>query len=191
MTCICAIEHKGSVYIGGDSAYSDDNMISTTAFNEKVFIIENMIIGVCGSLRTMQVIKHGLKLPLKKDPAQTDMSYLVIDFVDSLRKLLKDKASLATDDNCESLPDTGFLLGDGKKIFEVDTDMQVVRPVDGYAAMGSGAQVALGSLYTTKHNQDLTPEEKITIALESASHHTCHVRPKFHILRLSNKRKII
>jgi ATP-dependent protease HslVU (ClpYQ) peptidase subunit len=189
MTCIAALEHKGSVYIGGDSAYSDDNMIASTAINEKVFILDNVIIGVCGSMRTMQVMHYGLKVPVRKEE-QTDMSYLTIDFVDSLRKLLKDKATISSDENCDSLPDTGFLLGYNKKLFEVDTDMQVVRPIDGYAAMGSGAQVALGSFFTTKNNVDMTPEEKITLALEAATHHTCHVRPKFHILRLTNKRRI-
>jgi ATP-dependent protease HslVU (ClpYQ) peptidase subunit len=189
MTCIVAIEHKGSVYIGGDSAYSGDNMISSTAANEKIFILDNVIIGVCGSMRTMQVIHHGLKIPVRKEE-QTDMTYLTIDFVDALRKLLKDKATISSDDNCDSLPDTGFLLGYNKKLFEVDTDMQIVRPIDSYAAMGSGGEVALGSLFTTKNNTDMSPEERITIALEAAAHHTCHVRPKFHILRLANKRKI-
>jgi len=188
MTCIAAIEHKGSVYIGGDSAYSGENLVASTSFNEKVFIVDNMIIGVCGSIRTTQVMHYGLKLPSKKDE-QTDMSYLTMDFVDSLRALLKDKATISTDENCDSLSDTGFLLGYNKKLFEVDTDMQIVRPIDGYAAMGSGGELALGSMFTTK-NLDMTPEERITIALEAATHHTCHVRPKFHILRLTNKRKV-
>lgn len=189
MTCIVGYEHKGSIYIGGDSAISNDNLISTLSTSEKVFILEDMIFGFCGSMRVAQVIKYCLNLPLRKEDCKNDMVYLVKDVIDAVRKILKDKATMSVDDHVETVPDSSFLLGYNKKLYVVDTDMQVSRCDDGYAAVGSGDGLALGALFATKH-LDMPPEDRLKLSLEAATHHSIHVRPKFHIMKLPNKRKI-
>lgn len=189
MTCIVGIENKGVVYIGADSAISDDNAIMTFSGAEKVFLLNNtFLIGACGSVRMTQILKYALKVPAKKSLDVDDMSYLVIDFIDAVRKILKDKASLDKSEIVESLPDSSFLLGYNKKLYVVDEDLQVSRCDDGYASVGSGDAVALGSLYTSK-GSELSPEDRINTALHAAAHHTIHVRPKFHILTLSSQIK--
>jgi ATP-dependent protease HslVU (ClpYQ) peptidase subunit len=189
MTCIVGLENKGTIYIGSDSAISDENAIGSLATNEKSFILnDEFILGCCGSIRTTQVLHYGFKPPIKKNDSN-DMGYLVIDFVDSLREILKDKATIYSENSTETLIETGLLLGFNACLYTIDTDMQVSRCDDGYAAMGSGDMLALGALYATKH-LGLKPEERIKTALEAATHHSCHVRPKFHILKLPRKSKI-
>jgi hypothetical protein len=61
-----------------------------------------------------------------------------------------------------------------------DVDFQVAEASDGYAAVGRGAQVALGALYATTRLRD--PRRRILVALEAAEHFSSHVRRPFVIV---------
>jgi len=188
MTCIIGLECDGEVYVGTDSALSDTWTISSLAAREKVFVKHDMIFGVCGSMRLAQLLHHALEVPEHEEEKDV-MSYLVVDFVDSLREMLKDKGTLYTSDDegkVEYLPNSAFILGYGGKVYVVDEDMQVSRSVGGFMCEGSGKEVATGAMQVLKDRHDLTPEDKIRKALEASALHTCYVQGPFHVMKLSD-----
>lgn len=67
-----------------------------------------------------------------------------------------------------------FLVGYKGNLYCIYGDFQVGLNADRYAACGCGDDLALGSLFTTK-DLNMTPKEKLTAALEAASHHSAGV----------------
>lgn len=185
MTCICGIEHKGSVYIGADSAVSASNTITTCKPTEKLFSISNnkIAIGVCSSIRLMQVIHYGFEHEYKFNPQEhNDSQYLTINFIDELRSYLSEKDVLS-DGN---LPDdSDLLIAFNHKLWRLDANFQLFNSLNCYDAIGGGEEVALGALEILKYNETIQPEAKILRALEAASLHVQTVRPPYHIMKLS------
>lgn len=185
MTCIIGYEYDGDVYIGSDSAVSDSWTISSLAAKEKVFINGGIIWGCCGSPRVSQLLHYALEVP-EVDEDQSDMAYLVINLIDAIRNLLKEKGSLydSSDNHIQQLPWSALVIGYNGKIYVIDSDFQVSRSNDGFSCEGSGKEVAIGAMQILKNDNQLTAEDKIKKALEASAHHTCFVRGPFHVLRL-------
>ena len=190
MTCIVGIEHAGVVWIGGDSA-AVCGMGINTRYDEKVFINDTLLIGFTDSFRMGQLLRYGFDVP-EHSPKKDDWEYLIIDVMDVIRDLFKDRGWLGKDEDRESGGD--WLMGYKGKLYTVFSDFQVGRSRDGYAACGCGEDIALGSLHTTANiinsqgqvDQSLirSPQERITMALGASSHHSAGVRPPFTILSL-------
>ena len=184
MTCIVGLEQDGVVYIGGDSAGVEPWSLSICGrADEKVFINETgeFIMGFCGSFRIGQLLRYALEVPdqpSKKD----DMAYMVTDFIDAVRNMQKEKGSLKKENELEE-HEASFLVGYNGKLYVIEEDFQVGRPIENYASVGCGAQIALGAMYATR-NSNMTPEERITLALQAATEYSAGVRPPFHILKL-------
>ena len=183
MTCIVGIEHQNKVYIGGDSAISDEYCVDSCYDNEKVFTIPPYIFGICGSMRVTQIIHYAFNALGDENNDNADIAFLVTKFTSKLRKLLQSNGISLTSDNGDILPDTSFLLGFKNKLYTVDNDFQIVRNDCGYASVGTGSEVAIGALYATK-DLNLDPYKRLQIALEASSTHTLHVRSKFHYLSI-------
>lgn len=191
MTCIVAIEHHGDIYVGGDSAAIDDAATEIRSrADEKVFIKscfefhdQRMIIGFAGSFRVGQLLRYSLEIPEHKKQ-YSDMEYLVVDFIDSIRSMQKDKGSLIKVDELEE-HDSELIVGYKGKIYIVESDFQVGRLIENYAACGTGAQTALGALYATK-NIKISPEERVKLALSASVEYTPGVREPFTIMKLKS-----
>lgn len=189
MTCIIGMEQDDAIYIGSDSALSDSWTISSLSAQEKIFENHDMIFGVCGSMRVAQLMKHGLILPEHNTENQTDMQYLVIEFIDELRNFLKKKGTLySSDDKIQYLPESALIVGYKNRLYVVDEDFQVSRTVGGFCCEGSGREVATGAMQILKDRNDMTPEEKITKALEASAIHTCFVQGPFHIIKYEHEK---
>ena len=100
--------------------------------------------------------------------------------MDAVRECLRDGGFIKTSDGVEE--GGQFLLGYRGRLFEVDSDFQVGESVDGTAAVGCGAEVALGSLYTSR---GMAPEDRILNALLAAEFYAPGVRGPFKIERLA------
>lgn len=188
MTCIVALEHEGAVYIGGDSAGVESMSLAIcTRADEKVFLTENgeFIMGFCGSFRIGQLLRYAL-VPPEQSAKKDDMGYMVTDFIDAVRLVQKDKGSMKKENELEE-QDAGFIVGYRGKLYVVESDFQVGRPTEDYAAVGCGAQIALGALYATKKSR-LKPEERITLALQAATEYSAGVRAPYVVLRLDAER---
>jgi len=184
MTCIVGLEHEGSVYIAGDSAGVDSNDLSIVSrADEKVFLTDasDFVMGFCGSFRVGQLLRYALTTP-EQSAKKDDMAYMVTDFIDAVRTMQKDKGSLKKENELEE-HDGGFLVGYKGKLYIIESDFQVGRPHGNYAAMGCGAQIALGALYATR-NSKMKPEERVMLAMSAAAEYSAGVRAPFNIVKL-------
>lgn len=181
MTCIVGLEHDGKVYLGGDSIAIEDYSAFLVS-DSKVFTIgDQMIMGFCSSYRIGQLLHYGLKLP-PHEKGKSDMEYLVIDFVDAMRNLCRDKGVLKKENELEEV-DGKFLVGYKGSLYWIDEDFQVGRGRENYVAVGAGQDIALGSLFSTE-KLIADPRERINIALSASAKWSAAVRPPFTIVVL-------
>ena len=175
MTCIVSILEKGKIYMGGDSAGIAGLSISIRD-DPKVFTNGPFIIGFTSSFRMGQILRFKFHPP-KQTIHQSDYEYMVTDFIDSVRECFSKNGF---GDRDATMGGT-FLVGYKGKLYTIEKDHQVGIPNTPYDAVGCGADLALGSLYTTQGSK-LSPEERITLALKAASAFNAGVAPPFLIM---------
>jgi ATP-dependent protease HslVU (ClpYQ) peptidase subunit len=180
MTCIAGLVQGGRVYIAGDSAGSNDAHQLTLRRDKKVFRREdlNMILGCCGSYRMTQLLHHVFAPPLPA-PEEEDEDlehYMATTFIDAVRSCFREGGFAKKKEEREK--GGCFLVGLCGRLFEIASDYQVGESLDGYAAIGSGDNIALGALFATRR-LDMSPEQRLTLALEAAQHHITSVRAPF------------
>ena len=149
MTCIVGIEHEGVVYLGADSL-SGNGYTSDSIAEAKCFRSGDYVIGVAGSWRVMDLVRY---LQLPEPPKYATHRYVTNTLVPIIRKtLLRGGIQPGPKGpHGEADPDSGpsMLLGFRGRLFRIETDYCVLRSKTGYATIGSGEPVALGSLATT------------------------------------------
>ncbi|WP_416149491.1 hypothetical protein ACM26V_00380 [Salipaludibacillus sp. HK11] len=176
MTCIVGIVGKdGRVHLGGDSAGVAGYSITVRA-DEKVFKKGEFIMGFTSSFRMGQLLRYKLDIPYHKPNVDT-YEYMVTEFVESLRKCLKE-GGFSKNDSGEESGGT-FLVGYKGDLFYVGDDFQVGRYSLSYGAVGCGQEIANGSLYS---NIDKEPIERIKESLMAAQQFSGGVREPFVIV---------
>jgi len=176
MTCIVGLVERGTVYIGGDSA-SVAGWTSRVTRLPKVFRRGPFLIGYTTSFRMGQLLQHALNVPLQKD--DDDMRFMVMTFAESVRSLLKERGVAKIEANAES--GGQFLVAYRKRLYSVQADFQVNEMADGFDAVGSGAEYALGAMAATK---GLSPTLRIKRALGVSAHFNMAVSPPFFVRAL-------
>lgn len=180
MTCIAALVERGKVYMAADSAGSDSNGVLNIRADGKMFAVsDDMLIGVCGSFRVRDLIRY--KLPaLRYDPKQCPdiAQFIVTDFVDALRQTLRDGGACVTSDGLDSFQ-SDILVAYRGKLFEVSNDFQVAEQIAPYHAIGSGCDIAQGSLFSTQ-GLKLSPKKRLERALTASEKYNTMVRSPFH-----------
>lgn len=174
MTCIVGISHQGSVTIGGDSAGVSGYSI-TVRDDTKVFRNGPYLMGFTSSFRMGQLLHHAFAPPPPTNERTLDR-FMVTAFVDSVRECLRDGGFLTTKN--EAIEGGTFLVGVRGSLFVIESDFQVGRNTDGYAAIGCGQDIALGSLHTSAA---LPPKKRVKLALQAAAHHSAGVAAPFTI----------
>lgn len=177
MTCIVGLEHEGKIYIGGDSA-GVGGLSLTIRADEKVFKNGNMLFGFTSSFRMGQLLRFKLQIPYHR-PEVNDYQYMVTDFIDAVRYCLKEGGYASVHSGEES--GGTFLVGYKGKLYEINDDYQVGMPLDGYAAVGCGEDIAKGAMYA---NIGLEPEKRILNALGASENFSAGVRSPFHVLSI-------
>jgi len=186
MTCIVGLEQDGIIYVGADSAGVDEYTLSICSrADEKVFLSDDgsYIVGFSGSFRIGQLIRYAMSPPSQKVD-QDDMSYIVTDFIDALRTMQKDKGSMKKENELEE-HSSSFILGFNGKLYVIESDFSVGRPLENYASVGCGSSIAMGAMYATQH-APYSPEDRIKCALSAAAAYNAGVRPPFHVLKLES-----
>lgn len=163
MTIVAAVEKNSKVYFGCDSIFGTDDLKDKFA-DSKFVKFPDLIIGFSGYLRAFQVVKRQLKI--RKDIKKTD-DWFHINFISSMKDVLRKNGVLVVENEQEKLPSNcNFLIGFKGKIYEMDDDFSMFRSARGFACIGSGSNVALGSLWTTR---DLaSPQARLRLALEAS-----------------------
>lgn len=177
MTCIVGLVQGGHVYIGGDSA-GVGGLDLTVRSDEKVFRNGECLFGFTTSFRMGQILRYSLSIPSRREE-QDDFKYLATTFIDAVRSALKDGGFAQKKDDAEQ--GGNFLLGYRGNLYQVYSDYQVAKSVDGFEACGCGYQIANGSLYSTKGRK---PRERILLALRAAERFSAGVRGPFKVLEL-------
>jgi ATP-dependent protease HslVU (ClpYQ) peptidase subunit len=177
MTAIVGLVQNGSVYIGGDSAGSNTWQMSIRS-DAKVFHNGPYLMGFTTSFRMGQLIRYGLTPPRPKGDLD---QFMATTFIDAIRDCLK-AGGWARKENEREEGGT-FLVGVRGRLFTVYDDYQVAQTADGYAAVGSGDDSALGALFATAHTE-LGPRKRVLLALAAAERFSAGVRAPFICLRL-------
>lgn len=178
MTCIVGLVDKRNIYIGADSA-SVAGWTRRITRLPKVFRRGPFLIGYTTSFRMGQLLQHELQVPPQKDRVD-DMEFMVTTFVESVRKLLKERGVSKVEANAES--GGQFLVGYKSRLFSVQSDFQVNEMADGFDAVGSGAEFALGALAATR---GLSPTVRVRRALEVSATFNMGVTGPFFVRSLA------
>ncbi len=171
MTCIVGMEHKGVVYLGGDSAATSgwDTRIQAAP---KVFKLGEFVMGYTTSFRMGQLLQYEFAPP--ENDCDDDMAYMVTRFVPALRECLKGGGFTKIQDSRE---DGGtFLVGYRGALYEVTDEFSVLRSQDGYEAVGCGARYALAAMWVRMRHAEqvqgkpVHPTVTLQLALETAAY---------------------
>lgn len=189
MTCIVGYVEKETVYLGGDSAGTDDNFFQHIRKDPKVFRNGPFIFGFTSSFRMGQILMSSKFKPWKQKPGQSDYDYMITDFIDAVRKAFKKCGYLQKTEQGDEQGGT-FLVGYKGKLFYVEDDFQVGEIGDVYTSVGCGSDLALGSMHTQEVLSEYVeskPEFMITIALQAASKFSAGVSAPYNFISM-NKR---
>lgn len=158
MTAIAGLIDNGKVWMGADSAAICGDQIQTIKESKIIKVNNQMLIGYSGSIRCGQLLRHKEWLPVYCEDEDL-MKYMCTVFVDHYIQLLRENhyfENKQEDDYGDCL-----LCGISGRLFQVDCEFQVVEFDKEYAAIGSGAEYALGSLCSmTGHNSTVSTEYK-------------------------------
>ena len=172
MTCIVGLVDGIDVWMGGDSAESDDKWNLNLCY-DKVFIKDGFIYGYSGYSRFCQLVEFAFQRPSLTDPLD---AYMCTTWINELRNCLREGGSLKIENNVEVMGGT-LLVGVRGRLFYIDNDLSCVEYREDFMATGCGGRVALGAMFATK---DLCPpNERILIALEAAQQFNIGVRSPF------------
>jgi ATP-dependent protease HslVU (ClpYQ) peptidase subunit len=174
VTCIVGVQHDNRILIGGDSAGVAGYSITARA-DSKVFRVDGYVMGFTTSFRMGQLLRYSFRAPVV-DTWDVDR-FMATRFVDAVRTCLRDGGWMKTDSGEER--GGTFLVGVAGHLYAVHPDFQIARALNGYYAVGCGADLALGSLHTTR--DQARPRTRVTAALEAAAHHSAGVAGPFTI----------
>lgn len=175
MTCVVAIEHKGNIWMGADSAAVDEGGHIQVRADHKVWVNSPFVFGFAGSFRLGQLLHWKLALPVQGD-AQTTEEFMCSTFIDSVRGCLEDGGYSAE-------AGSDFLVGYNRRLFCVESDFQVAEALHPHMAIGSGSPYALGAL----RGKAGTPRQRLLHALTAAEAFSAGVRAPFHIVKLTDR----
>ena len=185
MTCIVGLVHEGVTYIGADSLGSN-GYSKTVRLDKKVFKLKdtsNAVLGYTSSYRMGQLLMYATGLIDKRDEPNIDHEYLVTKFIPNVISLFEN-GGYSRNNSGEKEGGT-YLLAYKDHLYNVESDFQVGESIHKFDACGSGVYFALGSLHSTE-GANLTPQERITKALEAAETFNTGVQRPFYIMNTEN-----
>lgn len=172
MTCIVAIKDKENMYMASDKMITTESGTKDICRLKKIFKPKsNILIGTSGSVRFGQCLEF---LVDYKDIEDVDeMTYLIKYIIPSILK--------AMDDNFIDFQDTGTSIFCIKgRIFEVDSGFGIVEPDRDYTSIGSGSDIAKGSLFSTESK---VASKRIKEAIKASSCFIKSVSEEYDILK--------
>jgi len=158
MTTIVALEHNSRIYMGADKRCSNGYRYRDNVEKIKKITVgnESILIGHSGLSVDFQIVESKLKLPrisYSGDPYTTFQDIVIPEFM-----ALKD---------FERLSDRSvFLICFNGNIITLGGNLYFNNETIGFAAIGSGSEYALGSLFET---QGEPPEKRIRKAMLCAA----------------------
>lgn len=183
MTCIAGLVDKdGVVWMGADSAgVAGDRTIKRK--DSKIFKNGELLFGFTSSFRMGQLLRYSFDPPKHYDDIDID-SYIHKHLIPAIRECFSMGGYKETINGRES--GGTFLVGYRSRLFIVFDDFQVGEALNGYCSVGSGEEVALGSLFTSS-NLQISSSAKVLIALEAAAEYNTYVSGPFTVMSLESE----
>lgn len=152
MTTIAArVSANGKVKIAWDSQ-ATAGYSASYGINKVVKINDQFAVGVAGRLRFANIIhRTAVNKVHPFDLAQPDFdgyAWLLDEAVPAWMKAVKKELDNLPDEEA-SIPDGGGLIVLGGKIYDLGSDFSIM-PIDGYGAIGSGANFATAAMHLGK-----------------------------------------
>jgi ATP-dependent protease HslVU (ClpYQ) peptidase subunit len=171
VTAVLAISDGRRVYMAADSAISDGDGNLWQSQEDKIFRVGRIGIGHAGSNAFYDVLRWQSSLP-QPPRAQSKLDHWA--YVAVRRALQPTVDSAADQSGGESL-----MLCGGGRIYVIEIhatrQIEITRPVEPHAAIGSGCVIAVGSLDTTAASRR-SPESRLKTALEITQRRRTDVR---------------
>jgi hypothetical protein len=182
MTAIVAlVDADGTVYMGGDSAGTNQMGDQSILLNRKVFSPERgnwFVFGCCGQFRFAQVLQYSYVPPPPPGPTMNLDAFMTTTFIESVKRCFR-KAGILTTDTAGAEVGYTFLVGYQGRVFKVEENFQVLCDARQYTAVGAGESIALGALYAT--DGLASPEDRVRLALKASANYNATVREPFHV----------
>jgi ATP-dependent protease HslVU (ClpYQ) peptidase subunit len=156
MSTLAGIVYKKEVWLAADSLASTECGDIHPAMLKKIFRNEDYLIGFVGSIRGGQILYPQYFTPPKD----------IFDFPDALREQSIEKGCAGSDENQMMICGSNYLIAYKNKLYRIMADFSISQ-IQEYAAVGSGADYAHGSLKTSASFK-LPPVPRLTVALEAA-----------------------
>ena len=156
MTCIAGIMKDGKVYLAGERGASEGNYI-VPIDKPKIWTAGPYICGVAGTC-VGQLIQYNFTPPAPEGNAD---KFMHGKFLKSLKTFYSEW------DIGGKESELSLLIGLKGKLYEHDAaDLTLVSYERDFIAVGSGADYAMGSLYSTQSHKD--PKRRLTLAINAA-----------------------
>jgi ATP-dependent protease HslVU (ClpYQ) peptidase subunit len=155
MTVVAALEEGRTVHLAGDS-FAGSDVERDVVDRPKWFFTHGMTVAYAGSYAVAQMVEHSVAWRALRR-GEKELSYLVE--MAGLCRRACEKVGLKEGPS--------LLVALRGRVYVVQEDWSVIRSAHGYAAIGSGAPYALGSLASTEGD----PSNRLTSALEAAERH--------------------
>ena len=177
MTCIAVVRDKttNKIWMAGDRGISDDNVINIS-LTPKIWKKEGYLFGYAGNMDGDRV-KHLFVPPEYEGRGSVD-KFMYSKFLKALRSFYENwwvDTSTSTD--------FGMIICTRGKIYEHSAaDMSLTQYEQDYLTMGSGGDLALGSLYSTQKQKD--GRKRVMQALNAAISHSPSCKGPIDILSI-------
>lgn len=161
MTCIVGVEDKHGTILGADSIAANYYMEGPNGYT-KLFINKPFLFGCSTSFRMIDLLTYELEVTKS---TEEDDKFMRTTFLTAVRKCFKKGGFLSKDNEAEI--GGSFLVVYNNKIYQILNNFGVLPSQSYGTAVGSGHEVALGSLYST-YNTSLSAKERVVLAVEAA-----------------------
>lgn len=179
MTCIIGVEFEGKVYLAGDKLGSN-GWTGAEYVHPKVFENGDGIFGFTSTYRFGQLLEFGLADVIAPKEQKSMHRWMVKDLVPRIRMALVDGGYKIDDGGCTAL------LGINGELWKLQNDCSILRSINGYAAVGSGDQLALSAMsYVMRHHPPKSAKEVKQIlakVMEVVGHHSTSVGSECYIV---------
>lgn len=177
MTCIAGYLHDdGGVTLMADTVASTDNLLIACE-PHKLFRSGPALVGVSGGIRVNQIIRY-LAPPflLGEDGPVPSL----LRWIDDIRP--RCVGAIKSKDGIEDT-ESRLLVAVSGRLFEIDSEWQVIEPVSRFWATGSGQRYALAALRALEHaGSSHEPADRLRIALRIAAEYDPYVGGPFETL---------
>jgi len=178
MSCVIGLVTDDSVIMVADSSVCDGNVITPGGF-EKISVFDTalgeMAIGFVGAMLPGQLIHFFFRPPEVPQSITCDGDtdkYVVTIVIPAIKRILVERGDWKNQEDYI----TGLIAIDGALYF-VDNNLSVSKSTLGYDAIGSGREIALGSLHTTAAIFELDGDydTMVDLAMQAADDLTIYV----------------